>query len=67
MIEARELISKRVLWVYEVTAEDQLSIACICAVTRTTANVAAITKVFTHPSWRQRGCAERLVRHVTAE
>ncbi|EJD54426.1 hypothetical protein AURDEDRAFT_110076 [Auricularia subglabra TFB-10046 SS5] len=72
LIEAHELIAKRVVWVYEVVAPDadgvpQISIACICAVTRTTRNVAAITKVFTHPLFRQRGCAERLVRHVTHE
>lgn len=72
LAEARELITKRVLWVYEIvapdhTGRDQVSIACICAVTRTTENVAAITKVFTHPMFRQRGCAERLVRYVTKE
>ncbi|KZW00603.1 hypothetical protein EXIGLDRAFT_695575 [Exidia glandulosa HHB12029] len=70
--EAQQLITKRALWVYEIIADDEdgvpvISIACVCAVTRTSANVAAITKVFTHPRFRQRGCAERLVRHVTKE
>ena len=38
--------------------------ASIVAVTRTSETVAGVTKVFTNPRWRQRGCAERLVRHV---
>ena len=37
----------------------------ICAVTRNTQNVSAITKVYTTPKWRRRGFAEHLVRNVT--
>ncbi|KAI0375260.1 hypothetical protein BV20DRAFT_1117663 [Pilatotrama ljubarskyi] len=62
-LEAITLILNGQVWVH--TAGEQGSqIACIVAVTRTTDNVAAITKVYTCPEWRSRGCAERLVRHV---
>lgn len=62
-IEARELISKGQIWVYDIAG----SISTICAVTRNTHRVSAITKVYTTPRWRRRGCAEFLVRHVTAQ
>lgn len=39
-------------------------IVSICAVTRETEGVAAITKVLTHPSARRRGYAQHLLRHV---
>ncbi|KAI0094458.1 hypothetical protein BDY19DRAFT_21113 [Irpex rosettiformis] len=62
-IEARELIQKRIIWVYDLDG----AITTICAVTRNTHRVSAITKVYTTPMWRRRGCAEFLVRHVTAQ
>lgn len=62
-IEARELISKGQIWVYDANG----SLTTICAVTRNTHRVSAITKVFTTPRWRRRGCAEFLVRYVTAQ
>lgn len=62
MIEARELILKRQIWVYDAQGD----ISTICAVTRNTHRVSAITKVYTTPRWRRRGCAELLVRDVTA-
>ncbi|THH31962.1 hypothetical protein EUX98_g2216 [Antrodiella citrinella] len=62
-IEARELISKRQIWVYDAEGD----ISTICAVTRSTHRVSAITKVYTTPRWRRRGCAEFLVREVTAK
>ncbi|KAI0348295.1 hypothetical protein BDW22DRAFT_72055 [Trametopsis cervina] len=62
-IEARELITKGQLWVYDLSG----AITTICAVTRNTHNVSAITKVYTTPRWRRRGCAEFLVRYVTAQ
>lgn len=63
--EARLLISKRQLWVHEIRKDGEPSeIASIVAVTRTSETVAGITKVYTNPKWRQRGCAERLVRKV---
>lgn len=62
-VEARELVAKRQLWVYELNG----AITTICAVTRNTHRVSAITKVYTTPKWRRRGCAELLVRHVTAQ
>ncbi|KAI9448849.1 hypothetical protein F5148DRAFT_1153315 [Russula earlei] len=40
-------------------------VTSICAVTRSTQNVSAITKVYTTPKWRRRGFAEHLVRNVT--
>ncbi|OBZ79109.1 hypothetical protein A0H81_01524 [Grifola frondosa] len=61
-IEARELIAKGLLWVYDAHGD----ISTICAVTRNTHRVSAITKVYTTPRWRRRGCAEYLVREVTA-
>ena len=69
MAEAQELISRQVLWVYEAPAPNGrgIAIASLCAVTRTSWTVGAITKVYTHPLFRQRGCAERLVRQVTHE
>ncbi len=60
-IEAHELISKRLVWVYDASGD----ITTICAVTRNSHRVSAITKVYTTPRWRRRGCAEFLVRAVT--
>ncbi|KAF9225546.1 hypothetical protein BS17DRAFT_603864 [Gyrodon lividus] len=59
--EGNELISKGQIWLYEVSG----AVAAICAVTRTSLNVSAITKVYTSPDWRRRGFAEHLVRCVT--
>ncbi|KAG9014093.1 hypothetical protein FRB90_005576 [Tulasnella sp. 427] len=63
--EARELIRNRQLWVYYMTMPDgNQELASIVACTRTSDNVAAITKVYTATRCRSRGCAERLVRKV---
>ncbi|KAJ6590082.1 hypothetical protein DFH09DRAFT_1140853 [Mycena vulgaris] len=64
--EAAILIRNQQIWVHGVrrvgdVAED---IASIVAFTRNTDTVATISKVFTNPNWRRRGCAERLVRRV---
>lgn len=68
MAEASLLIKKGQVWVHEICAPRQRpEIASIVAVTRTSDTVAGITKVYTNPRWRQRGCAERLVRHVCRE
>lgn len=40
-------------------------IASICAATRNSETVSAITKVYTTPKWRRHGFAEHLVRRVT--
>lgn len=61
-IEARELITKGQIWVYDANGV----ITTICAVTRNSQRVSAITKVYTTPAWRRRRCAEFLVRDVTA-
>jgi len=61
-IEARELIAKGQIWVYDANGD----ITTICAVTRDTHRVSAITKVYTTPRWRRHRCAEFLVRDVTA-
>ncbi|KAI0756474.1 hypothetical protein C8Q80DRAFT_33771 [Daedaleopsis nitida] len=61
--EAHELISKGLVWVYDACGD----ITTICAVTRNSHRVSAITKVYTTPRWRRRGCAEFLVREVTAQ
>ncbi|KZT27703.1 hypothetical protein NEOLEDRAFT_1176703 [Neolentinus lepideus HHB14362 ss-1] len=60
-IEAEELIRKRQIWVYDAEGE----ITTICAVTRNSLNVSAITKVYTLVPWRKKGCAQHLVRYVT--
>ncbi|KAI0314764.1 hypothetical protein OF83DRAFT_1063249 [Amylostereum chailletii] len=61
MVEANELISKGLIWIYEADGE----VTTICAVTRSSQNVSAITKAYTTPRWRRRGYAEHLVRSVT--
>ncbi|KAM5530598.1 hypothetical protein V8D89_015606 [Ganoderma adspersum] len=63
--EAAIMIQNNQLWVHEVKASGRdAEIASIVATTRTTDTVAAVTKVFTNPKWRSRGCAERLLRYV---
>lgn len=66
--EATLLIEKNQVWVCEVRAGDQIpEIASIVAVTRSSGNIATITKVYTSFKWRKRGCAERLTRKVVAQ
>lgn len=63
--EAQLLVRNGQLWVHEIQLPDGKSdIASIVAVTRESDSVAAITKVMTSTKWRQKGCAERLVRRV---
>ena len=62
--EATIMIQNNQVWVHEVRGSGRREIASIVATTRTTDTVAAVTKVFTNPKWRSRGCAERLLRHV---
>ena len=64
MREAKELTKTGVLWVHEIDDGSNKGIASIVATTRQGPTVTAITKVFTNPSYRSRGCAERLVRRV---
>lgn len=60
------LIKHKKVWVHTINQSNRTEdIASIVAVTRESASVSAITKVFTSESWRGRRCAERLVRHVT--
>ncbi|KAF7799292.1 hypothetical protein EIP86_010524 [Pleurotus ostreatoroseus] len=66
--EASLLIQQGNLWIHEMRRCGQKpEIASIVAVTRTSDTVAAITKVYTNPRWRKRGCAERLTRKVTQQ
>jgi len=59
------LIKQRAIWVLEVKVEGkEPDIASIVAATRKSETVAAITKVFSKPTWRGLGCAEILVRHT---
>ncbi|KIJ66205.1 hypothetical protein HYDPIDRAFT_86264 [Hydnomerulius pinastri MD-312] len=60
-VEAKGLINKGQIWIYESAG----AVAAISAVTRTSLNVSAITKVYTCPNFRRRGFAEHLVRYVT--
>ncbi|KAI8980754.1 hypothetical protein BD414DRAFT_444218 [Trametes punicea] len=63
--EATIMIRNNQAWVIAIQGSGETEeIPCTVAVTRTTDTVAAITKVFTDPTWRGRRCAERLVRHV---
>ncbi|KAJ7270135.1 hypothetical protein B0H12DRAFT_1094698 [Mycena haematopus] len=64
--EAATLISNNQIWVHGIRRVDDVhdEIASIAAFTRNSENVATISKVFTNPAWRRRGCAERLVRRV---
>ena len=64
-IEACKMIKLNQLWIYRVpTSPTTSAVTCIVAATRSSSTVAAITKVFTSPSWRRRGYAERLAAHV---
>ncbi|KAF7372043.1 N-acetyltransferase domain-containing protein [Mycena venus] len=65
--EAAILIRNNQIWVHSIRLADDVhdsDIASIVAFTRNTENVATISKVFTNPTWRRRGCAERLVYRV---
>ena len=64
MKEAKHLTRHQQIWVHERIVDGRSHIECIVCVTRTNKDVAGITKVYTNPDWRRRGCAERLVRLV---
>ena len=59
--EAQYLIHHGLVWVYIM---DGGALSTIVAVTRSSSQVAGITKVYTTPQFRRRGCADRLVAHV---
>ncbi|KIJ54340.1 hypothetical protein M422DRAFT_221915 [Sphaerobolus stellatus SS14] len=63
--EAVYLVSNKFAWIHEVIHDGISEVACLVATTRNSDNVHTITKVYTPPKWRKRGCAERLVRHVS--
>jgi hypothetical protein len=68
--EAKHLVSQRQVWIHRIRRSDAdgpWEIASVCAVTRATSEVAAITKVFTNRRWRRLGCAERLTWQVTRD
>jgi ribosomal protein S18 acetylase RimI-like enzyme len=63
--EATLLVRNNQVWVHEIQRGDEPpELASIVCMTRQSADVAAVTKVYTNPKWRQLGCAERLVRRV---
>jgi hypothetical protein len=77
---AHHLITRGQIWVCEVVPQSSYlppgqldvlldstpgDIVSICAVTRETNNVAAITKTLTHPNARRRGYAQHLLRHIS--
>jgi hypothetical protein len=64
--EATILVRKKQVWVHRVCQPGGTGgeIASIVAFTRNTDTVSTITKVYTNPKWRNRDCAERLIRHV---
>ena len=66
--EAEILVHNEEVWVHTARNHAQEEeIASIVACTRNSATVGTITKVFTNPRWRRRGCAERLVRRVCTQ
>ncbi|KAJ7040337.1 acyl-CoA N-acyltransferase [Mycena alexandri] len=58
--EARDLINKGLLWLTVIGGE----VATICAVSRSSLHVSAITKVYTTPKWRRKGLAQALLKEV---
>jgi len=58
--EAQYLVHHGLVWVYLMDG----ALSTIVAVTRSSPHVAGITKVYTSPQFRRRGCADRLVAHV---
>ncbi|KAF9463588.1 hypothetical protein BDZ94DRAFT_605393 [Collybia nuda] len=64
--EATNLVRNKQVWVHTVRkpGQSQVEIASIVATTRNTDKVGTISKVYTNPTWRRHGCAERLVRRV---
>ena len=66
--EVSSMIDDGQLWVHEIRYHRQPpEIASIVAVTRNSSAIATITKVYTNPAWRGKGCAERLVRKVSKQ
>lgn len=59
--EAQYLIHHGLAWVYVM---DGGALSTIVAITRSSSQVAGITKVYTAPQFRRRGCADRLVAHA---
>lgn len=63
--EATLLVCNKQVWVHDIQKGGEVAeIASIVCTTRQSAEVSAITKVYTNPKWRNLGCAERLVRRV---
>ncbi|KAG8801446.1 hypothetical protein FRB91_008124 [Serendipita sp. 411] len=58
--ESRYMIEHELVYVYTI---DRI-VTTVVAVTRTSATVAGMTKVYTAPKFRGRGCAEKLVAFV---
>ncbi|KAL4070646.1 hypothetical protein J3A83DRAFT_3239360 [Scleroderma citrinum] len=67
--EAKVLIKGREVWIHLIQEGEngEWDVASIVAASRRSENVAAVTKVYTNPRWRQLGCAERLLRRVCKE
>ncbi|KAF9254830.1 hypothetical protein L218DRAFT_938225 [Marasmius fiardii PR-910] len=61
--EAEYLIQDKLIWIHSVPGSTR--VASIVAFTRNCETNATITKVFTNPSYRGQGYAQRLVRRVT--
>lgn len=62
------MIMNQQVWVHIIQIDDRApEIACLVATTRESDNVTAVTKVFTAPQWRGRGCAARLLYRVCQE
>lgn len=64
--QAEKLICEKQVWVYETRdAHNRPRVASMVASTRSSTNVAAITKVYTPAAFRGRKLAPRLVQRVT--
>lgn len=67
-MQALDLIREKRIWVYEtLDVRNRPRIASMVASSRTSANVAAITKVYTTPAFRGRQYARYLVQWVTQQ
>jgi predicted GNAT family acetyltransferase len=68
MAQALQLIRDQQIWVYETRdAYNRPCIASMVASSRSSTNVAAITKVYTPPAFRGRKFALRLVQWVAQQ
>jgi len=63
--EATQYYQNNQLWVHTIAIPgEEPEIASIVVTSRESETVSTISKVYSNPKWRKRGCAQRLVRYV---